>query len=918
MEQNIVIALINNAALLLVLSVVYEVHYLIPPRKRYVRQIFIGLLIAGVCVTIMMIPFEIRPGVYLDARSILISVTALMFGFIPTAITVLSATVFRIFEGGAGLPLGMVIIYSSALVGLIWRRWLHPGESRRRILSLLGMSLTVHGIMLACSPFMIPGEPAQLFREIVFPIVVVFPIASVLLGILLMQLDRFRTVQRDYRSSEERYRLLFETMNQGVVFQSADGRIVSANPAAENILGMSLDQMMGRTSMDAVWDAMDEDGNPVPGDGHPAMVALKTGKPVPPTILSVFHQKRNEHVWLSITAIPLFRPGESEPYQVYATVTDITTQRLSEQRFRTLFLTMLDGFALHEIICDKNGEPMDYRFLAVNPAFERITGLKGSDIIGRTVYEVLPDTEPYWIERYGHVALTGEPVDFESESHTMDKLFQVTAFRTAPGQFACIFADVTDQRRAEEALRASEHKYRSYIDHAPDAVFVIDRTGRYLDLNLAACTITGYTREQFLGMSLSDITPDESKPDLQYFLSQLTLDGAAGNELRYRHSDGSIRWWTVDCVRIEEGRFLGFARDITGRKKADDDLVYLSYHDQMTGVYNRRFFEEELRRLDKPRNLPLSLVMGDINGLKLINDSFGHSAGDELLIKAASCIHRACRSDDIIARLGGDEFVIILPQTGEHDARKVIQRIRSFSSKETVADVELSVSFGCGTKTKEDTPIADVLTYAENSMYRNKLYEHTSVKSKTVDIIMKALFAKSEREMLHSDRVSQICRDIAQSLNLDRDAVDRIRLAGLMHDIGKIGIAEKVLNKKEHLDANEWEEMKKHPETGWRILSSTEEFSELAGYVFEHQERWDGTGYPRGLKGKNISIEARIIAIADAYDAMTRDRIYRHAMNREEVIRELTRCSGTQFDPDIVRVFIRDVLPVYNTGGRNP
>jgi len=344
------------------------------------------------------------------------------------------------------------------------------------------------------------------------------------------------------------------------------------------------------------------------------------------------------------------------------------------------------------------------------------------------------------------------------------------------------------------------------------------------------------------------------------------------------------------------------------RKKQEGQLIYMSCHDHLTGLYNRRFFEEELTRLDTERNLPMTLVMGDVNGLKIINDSFGHDFGDGLLKKTAETIKKECRADDIIARLGGDEFVIILPKTDPCEAEQIIKRINGKIQNIKVANLDLSISFGYETKLNKQESIQAILIKAEDSMYRHKLYESKSLRSKIIDVIMNALVEKSSRELMHSKRVSTICETIATMLNFEKELVNQIRIAGLVHDIGKIGIAENILNKPQRLDKDEWEIMKKHPEAGWRILHSAIEFSELAEFVLSHHERWDGKGYPRALKGDEIAIEARIIAIADSYDAMTSDRSYRKGMSEDEAKNEIIRCSGTQFDPEIVKVFIEKVL----------
>lgn len=337
-------------------------------------------------------------------------------------------------------------------------------------------------------------------------------------------------------------------------------------------------------------------------------------------------------------------------------------------------------------------------------------------------------------------------------------------------------------------------------------------------------------------------------------------------------------------------------------------VEYLSYHDQLTGLYNRRFFEEELKRLDIQRNLPITIVMADVNGLKLTNDAFGHTIGDELLNKVAEVIKSACRADDIIARLGGDEFVILLPKTDRYEAEQIVRRIKSLCLKEKVSFLDLSVSFGWETKTQEDEEIHEILKKAEDYMYKKKLFESPSTRGKTIEVIIHTLYEKNKTEEQHSHQVANLCKSIGKALQLSEGEINELETVGLLHDIGKIAIEESILNKLNKLTDEEWAEIKRHSEIGYRILSSVNEMAEMAEYVLTHHERFDGNGYPKGLKGKEIPLQARIIAIADAYDAMTSKRSYRDTLTKEAAVEELKNNAGTQFDPELVKIFIEQVV----------
>lgn len=354
------------------------------------------------------------------------------------------------------------------------------------------------------------------------------------------------------------------------------------------------------------------------------------------------------------------------------------------------------------------------------------------------------------------------------------------------------------------------------------------------------------------------------------------------------------------CVGIDETEKNRVQKELFEERKDSKLSKMLGYYDNLTGLYNRRYFEDRISDLDDQKNYPISIITADINGLELINDSFGRAVGDEYILKTAEILKRNLIKGTLVARLASTQFVMVLTETDENTVTALVDRIREELLDEKVGEVKgIPVSFGWDTKNKNEKSMIAVFKNAEDRLYRTKLKEGVSMKSKTIKRVLEALFDKKKGEKEHSKRVGEISGKIAKLLNKDSLFIEETIKAGELHDIGKITVDEKILNKLKNLEDSDWTDIKRHPERGFRLLSMVDEYEDIAEIVFQHQERWDGKGYPRELKGEEIMLQARIVSLAEAFEVMTWKQ-----MAKEDLVVEMKKCSKSQFDPALVDLLL--------------
>lgn len=570
-------------------------------------------------------------------------------------------------------------------------------------------------------------------------------------------------------------------------------------------------------------------------------------------------------------------------------------------------------------------EPGSGKIIDANPAAVRFYGYSLDELKSMQIGEInmLPKEQ---VVAYRALAVQKEEQHFLFPHRLKDGTIKHVDVYSSPidldGKtvlYSIIF-DVTEREWNREALYKEKELLDITLESIGDGVVTTDETGIITRINKAALTVLGWELHEVIGKKFGDALKMQNENNGEPVPSIVETVLRTGNiqELA-NHTElickNGMRIPIEDSaapILDEKGKLHGVVvvfRDVSLAREKKKRIEFLSYHDSLTGLYNRGFYQKEENRFLEPSMHPMAVIMGDMNGLKLTNDVFGHENGDKLLIMVSDVIKRNMKPDMIAIRWGGDEFVILLPHTNGRSAERFIHHIKKELSVLKVNDIiDVSISFGYAIKKEHGESLEAVLKEAEEMMYRAKLLESKSMRGSMINALMATLNEKSAETKDHTLRLTRHCLQIGEILDLDDEIKSELSLLSVLHDIGKIGVPEHILMKPGSLSTEEWAEMRSHPEIGYRIASNVPELVTVAKEILHHHEKWDGSGYPSGLKGEQIPINCRILAVVDSFDAMTNNRIYRKAMGQEEAIQELIKNKGTQFDPRIVDIFIKQCL----------
>lgn len=620
-------------------------------------------------------------------------------------------------------------------------------------------------------------------------------------------------------------------------------------------------------------------------------------------------------------SISLIRSKEGKPVGFRGLARDITERikiedalRQSEEKYREIISSIEEAY----VETDMKGY---YTFY--NHAFPRMTGYSPEELDGRD-YQLLAKNKAdaqKLFQIYNKVYQTGIPdkgVTWTLTRKDGSEIFvelSVSLIKDKTGKpvgFRGIGRDITERRQTEIKIELQKKHFEALFVNSTDAIAFLDHDARVVDINEQFSKLFGYLLNDIKNKNLDQLTvPEEKEMEARLFSAKIFKGEAIEQESSRQDRAGNAIEVVIKGIPVVlEGKVVGaycIYSDITERKQYENQLKFASMHDALTGAYNRAYFEEEINRLQDGREHPISIIVADVNDMKFINDNLGHDAGDVLLKTCFKIFSRSVRQKDVIARIGGDEFVIILPKTTQNVAIEISRRIKKNleENKKNNPDIPLSISLGIATTPEAGYSLHEVFKEADNDMYSDKLAGGANVRGDIVNTLVSTL---GERDFItggHAERMSRKARDLGEELGLIPKQLNELILLSHVHDLGKVGIPDNILFKPGKLDEEEWGEMRRHPEIGQRIARSSADLQHISDLILHHHEKWDGTGYPMGLKGEEIPIECRILAIVDAFDAMTNTRPYREALTEEEAINEIRRCSGTQFDPNLVEQFIK-------------
>lgn len=718
-----------------------------------------------------------------------------------------------------------------------------------------------------------------------------------------------KQINMSYKQSVD-LEVMFNSTQDSLFLIEVNGtefQYVRNNKAHQTLTGLKLSDILRKTPIELLGEEV--------GNKHIQHFKKSISTKSPVTFHEVLKLPAGEKSWRT-QITPVFENGIiTHLVGSRVDITDIVSLKHEREQLLQRYQNMFNKHIAIMLII----EPISGKIIDANTAACKFYGYSKEELCQMSIHEInaLPKSD---VDKFRFSALQKEKKYFLFPHRLRNGVIKFVDVYSYPFYFNngsylySIIFDVSDRENYRAELFKEKELLRVTLHSIGDGVVTTDVDSKITGLNAIAEEITGWSSEQAVGRYFSEVfilKNEETYEPVDNIVEKVLITGTIiglANHTVLRNKFG-IDVPIADSaapIKDETGKIYGAImvfRDVSSDKQHEEQILYLSYHDALTDLFNRRYVEDHLNQLDNPDFFPLAVIMGDVNGLKLTNDVFGHLKGDRLLQTVADCIQENLPKGSVAVRWGGDEFLIFLPNANALQVEEFINKVQH--SITLNSPDKISISFGFSIKENATKSIQSVFQEAEELMYHQKLLEGKSFRNTIMNMLLATLYEKSHETEEHALRLKTTCHLIGNELNLSSSELNELSLFAMLHDIGKVGIDQNILKKPGALTSEEWAEMKRHCEIGYRIAQNAPDLNVVSEYILYHHERWDGKGYPRGLQAHEIPLLCRILAVTDAFDAMVNDRIYRKALSVEQAMEELKKNAGAQFDPFIVEIFIR-------------